>query len=313
MEKIHNLVDKVERSYLSNYQKLPVDLQAHFAERYYKVKGKMVNKEAIEQVLHKKRKFLDDYIDKSDNEKGEYKHRLDRIRSYQKEDPRQLARLKRRERYYQGNSAAYVNAMLIWNFYKIYHLTRDREFFNKYHEKIRLLLEQEEANLHEHFMINSILVINNVFVMKHIGLEDQSGQIYSILENIRIDENFNSLDYLYSLTHIIIALSDFYQRFLDREEVAKNSFILKYFMDNMDNILEDANIDIICEIGLCFELCGRKEIKIRQLITDYLVQRYNPKYSLFTEGSSISLADMEHSNILAVMYYNLKQEFYLLF
>lgn len=109
------------------------------------------------------------------------------------------------------------------------------------------------------------------------------------------DDEFRSV--IYSMTHIIIAHSRFYNR-----SVRGFNWILDFFVHSADEIINRTTTDILAEVALCFKLCQqenahRKEVqKFRSIL--------QKKLEAIPEQSTELLIKHEHQNsILFLVFY----------
>ena len=78
------------------------------------------------------------------------------------------------------------------------------------------------------------------------------------------------------------------------------SWILDYFRDNIDDIIETKNIDILAEVGLCFKLCKVKD-EILEKIKKVILDSFDVNLGYIPRKSG-SLEDSEHTNIIAYLF-----------
>ena len=101
--------------------------------------------------------------------------------------------------------------------------------------------------------------------------------------------------FVYSMTHIIIADSKYYERF-----VSGHKWIIKYFANNLDTIAQRTTPDILAEVGFCFRLC-REEQKYLSLLNEIKKQSLS-LMSWKKLGADINfLRWKEHTNSILIM------------
>jgi len=101
--------------------------------------------------------------------------------------------------------------------------------------------------------------------------------------------------FVYSMTHIIIADSKYYQRF-----VSGHKWIIDYFVNNIEMIVNRTTLDILAEVGLCLRLCrqDKKYVRLIESIKKQLVAKIKwQKLATDTEY----LHKREHTNSILIM------------
>lgn len=106
-------------------------------------------------------------------------------------------------------------------------------------------------------------------------------------------------NWLYGLTHFVIAASRYYQHPVDEATFA---WVLTAFEEEGARILGVATEDILAEVALSFLLVGREDHPLVSRIRDVLVEAVDPDTGIIPspEGST-DLARGEHRNVLAIM------------
>ena len=107
---------------------------------------------------------------------------------------------------------------------------------------------------------------------------------------------------LYGLTHLIIAASGYYQHPVSAKEFG---WVLKYFTDNQQRILDSTSADVIAEVAICFLLAGQANHTLVAKIKSRLISQFSAEHSMIPSVSGkIDLAKGEHRNVLTLMLFN---------
>lgn len=104
---------------------------------------------------------------------------------------------------------------------------------------------------------------------------------------------------LYGMTHVVIADSRYYQRWVEPE---RHAWILDAFSREIDRIVNEATADIQAEVALSFLLAGQANHPAVGRIRQALVAAIDPQSGIIPSTSgSTDLIHGEHRNVLAIM------------
>ncbi|WP_416138035.1 DUF3541 domain-containing protein [Halomonas sp. HK25] len=148
-------------------------------------------------------------------------------------------------------------------------------------------------------------VANQVHFLHQLGVVDLREEVVAafreryppgIAASLDRDEAHN---WLYGLTHFVIAASRYYQQPVDEQAFA---WVLAAFEDEEAWILSVATEDILAEVALSFLLAGREDHPLVSRIREVLVEAVAPDTGIIpsAEGST-DLTRGEHRNVLAIM------------
>lgn len=178
------------------------------------------------------------------------------------------------------------------------------EFYNKAIKKlIELKIEKEILNKNL-IIVNPSSVANTIYYLKYLGIANQDSVLLTVYKDHWL--NFvpqNRLDWqnkVYALTHLIIAATFFYQQFADPKIF---SWILDFFEENIQEIIENTNPDIIAEVGLCFKLCKINNNPAINKVEKLLISRFDPNIRYIPKEENNSLSKAEHRNIVAILFF----------
>ncbi|MCE8017779.1 DUF3541 domain-containing protein [Halomonas sp. MCCC 1A17488] len=104
---------------------------------------------------------------------------------------------------------------------------------------------------------------------------------------------------LYGMTHIVIADSRYYQRWVPAE---RHAWILEALAAEIERILDQATEDIQAEVALVFLLTGNEGHPVVARIRQRLAEAVDPRAGIIpSPRGEIDLARGEHRNVLALM------------
>lgn len=104
---------------------------------------------------------------------------------------------------------------------------------------------------------------------------------------------------IYSLTHLVLAASRFYQQPVERAEFA---WVYEDFDRNLDAIINNTRPDVIAEVGLCYALAGEVDSPDVARLRAALEKAFRPDLGMIpaVDGTH-QLQPGEHRNVLALM------------
>lgn len=157
----------------------------------------------------------------------------------------------------------------------------------------------------------SSFAVNSVFFLSHIGVSHQVKHDYvSFLKDLYLDsegdpvsglldEDYVSL--IYSLTHVIIAESKYYQTWVEGYD-----WIIDLFVKDLDKILSVCSVDVVAEVGMCFKLAKKDNhfSDYYERIVNHILDKYNIKQSLLPKW----LERREHTNcVIMLLFMDVKE------
>lgn len=156
--------------------------------------------------------------------------------------------------------------------------------------------------------------VNYVYYLKFLGLSDLEQEFKALFRQVFSSEKDSDLDEIeyenkiYGLTHFIIAGSNYYQVYVSSE---KYLWILNYFEEHIEEILQRSKPDVIGEVGLCFKLCGQKKHRVVSLTAQKIIEAFDSKQGLIPpEKGKANLNKSEHRNIIAYLLLTDFEQFY---
>ncbi|MDX5435040.1 MAG: DUF3541 domain-containing protein [Halomonas sp.] len=148
-------------------------------------------------------------------------------------------------------------------------------------------------------------VANQAWFLHQLGIVDLREEMLEAFRGVYPTAAVAALgeaDYnnrLYGMTHVVIADSRYYQRWVETEP---HAWILDAFAAESERILAEATEDILAEVALTFLLTGYEGHPLVARIRQRLVEAVDPQAGIIpsTRGGS-DLARGEHRNVLAIM------------
>ncbi len=300
-DKYVGIAIKIRQTYVKNMDKLTPYKRSHFAIRYYRMTGKS-----------NLNSYISDYFDLIN--KGLYKS----LRNFDKKE----YALKRGEYYFDKLLIDYgkkrkgierqkyfkdkKDLLFYIDLIEIGHIWNDMGFLKgEYKERYKKYLSYLKGmDLRSIFLdkelmkIYSTQLVTRVYQLKHHGVIDMEDDFTKRFQEIfkePVEDDFAFKNKIYSLTHFIIAASNYYQKKVSKREFA---WIFKYFNENIHKIIKKTNADIISEVGLCYLLAGIETSSTLDLVTDYVTKSFDPKRGYIPRKKG-SLNESEHTNAVA--------------
>lgn len=148
-------------------------------------------------------------------------------------------------------------------------------------------------------------VANQAHFLYQLGIVDLRDDMEAALRSVYPTDTVSALnkaDYrnrLYGMTHIVIADSRYYQRWVPAE---RHAWILAAFRSEIERILDEATEDIMAEVALSFLLAGLADDPVVARIRRHLMQAIDPRSGIIpSPDGDTDLERGEHRNVLAIM------------
>ncbi|SDN72805.1 DUF3541 domain-containing protein [Vreelandella arcis] len=148
-------------------------------------------------------------------------------------------------------------------------------------------------------------VANYTYFLHQLGVMDLRREVEEAFRRHYPPDRVAELDdaeyrnWLYGLTHFVIADSHYYQRKVDPEV---HAWVLEALERETAGILARATADIQAEVALAFLLAGRENHPLVGRVRESLVAAVDPASGIIPSPSGEKgLAGGEHRNVLAIM------------
>lgn len=301
----HKIAKDILNTYEQNIFYLPQKNIGHFFERAYRMTGddKYITTLSqhffIKQVnlLTKQLPTLRNYINNGTT--------IELVGTFAQKNPRQRNRY---STYKQNPQIPFFNSLILNLFFTQSVGLHTSCCIDLYAELFDLLkrIDFDEIYYSKDIILNvSSFAINSVIFLDYLDLDKNSlkQRFIKLVKNHYLDENLalrqklNEWEYctfIYNLTHIIIAESNFYEKSVDDYH-----WIIKYFAQNTQEIIQNTTIDILAEVGLCIKLT-KQEVKYKKalrMIKDYILENYDIKEKLTLQY----IVKKEHTNSIIML------------
>ncbi|SNY96890.1 DUF3541 domain-containing protein [Halomonas sp. hl-4] len=148
-------------------------------------------------------------------------------------------------------------------------------------------------------------VANQAYFLHQLGVMDLRREVEAAFRRHYPPERVAGLNdaeyrnWLYGLTHFVIADSRYYQREVDPEE---HAWVLEALERETANILDRGTADIQAEVALVFLLAGREDHPLVGRVREVLAAAVDPASGIIPSSSGRGdLESGEHRNVLAIM------------
>ncbi|MEK7494459.1 MAG: DUF3541 domain-containing protein [Patescibacteria group bacterium] len=199
-------------------------------------------------------------------------------------------------------------------FLKKFHLTQTfRDIYSESKETLTdLMKESERLYSREGILIDSSYSANTLFHLRSLGIVDYTSLYLTAFQEILVTDYANpatlSQEDLYSvfytLTHIIIAASDFY----DRVPAEGFSWIFSYFELHQAIAEKNLSLDILTEVALCYKICGH-QVDQNSIYQKYFTHVLHT-FALVSKEDTSYLEKTEHTASIALLLFSPTKTFF---
>lgn len=145
------------------------------------------------------------------------------------------------------------------------------------------------------------IAVNTVYYLQYLNIADLEKDFKPFFVKFwqaeKADEREVYFSKIYGLTHLIIAASYFYQRFVEKNDF---DLILSFFEKNLNEIIKKTNPDVVGEVGLCFKLTRAPSQALKKT-QEYIVSCFDPDLGYIPWGKGEDMEKAEHRNIIAIL------------
>jgi len=325
MNDYSNLIEKIVSTYNKVLPQLSASKQQHFRSRLYKIYGTQNLLNSLQTDT-----FNEFYTSILEQING--KISLDFKKKYKLDSPIQR----------QANKALFIHKniefckpfleylSILMKYNVIYRYKKDEDLDNDFKTKVNSILDKNFAYYFETVTNNKDFLLNmpvqginllywysNIPNSKNINIIECEKKLFKSIQDFYTNDlikkdNLMFLNYLYTLTHIIIGKSWFYEYKVDPNDI---NWIYIEFEKYNKEIFDSKEDDIIAEIGVCFALSKNPKIDLINQYQEYIVKKIDPVYNYLPSGkySIGSFKDLnlsEHRNILTILLLSNMQKLY---
>lgn len=299
MGKYQSLAQVITQTYEKNLSLLPLDLQSHFAVRMWRISGQKRYFSSIVRDIENQTKRKGVWIKNLADPNFRKQIAEEMLSQMAPKTPRALEM----KRAYQENKEFIFWYRLIRYLFlcKSFGLENLIAGFPQALTVLRgtpwlSLLDRESL-----FRFIPSKVINIVYYLEFLKVADLEKKLKPELCRFWFKEKISPewlfLNKIYALTHLLIAASFFYQRFVPVKDFKE---VLEFLEKNLEEIIERTNPDIVGEVGLCFRLT-KTDSPVIQKTRDYLMASYRPDLGYIPHEGNGGLAGAEHRNAIAIL------------
>lgn len=305
----HKIALQIIEAYERNMFHLPLYKNGHFWQRAYAVTGDKKYKNILAYFFFiampsRLQYFLSCF------EKGRYK--LKRNPKIKPKKYKNLRALRRLEFYKKNPRNSFYNAVLVDTFMVQKYGLHKTVFKKEFNKIITFIKKEDFRNLYineDAVRYDSSFTMNSVYYLHDLGIATLKSELASLIREMYMDkemflkDDIDDAEYvslIYSLTHIILADSRYYTRY-----VRGHQWIIDFFMNNIDEIIKRTKLDVIAEVGLCFKLCKKEQANKKEYekIINYIVKQVNVK-KLANDPEFLEEKEHSYSVIMLLMYNN---------
>lgn len=154
----------------------------------------------------------------------------------------------------------------------------------------------------EFILVNPSEAANTIYYLKYLGISDNEEKLLVGFKNLYLlskpTDNDLWLGKIYAFTHLVIAASNYYQNFIEKD---KFIWVYEFFEKNLGKIIDKTNPDVVGEVGLSFKLSQDFSNPAIGKIKEYLGRKFDQQLNYVPRETENSLRRAEHRNIIAVM------------
>ncbi|NIC05725.1 DUF3541 domain-containing protein [Billgrantia bachuensis] len=296
----------IQAVYETVLPELPADKQRHYAQRLYRISGEPHYLAPIE--AHGRRLLAQLERDIAGLEQSGYAS--SRAQEIVANYPRRTAKQRARQAMLaEWGEIAFGRQLLFRliqaDYYGLLEAVPDHERALDYLAGLawqRFLTNPEVVRLY------AAQVANQAWFLHQLGVIDLRQEMREAFlavfpaESVAELEEADYRNRLYGMTHIVIADSRYYQRWVSAE---RHAWILDAFSAEIERILDEATADIQAEVALSFLLTGQENHPVVARIRQRLADAIDPATGIIpSPKGETDLARGEHRNVLALMVLN---------
>ncbi len=293
----------LQETFESQLHTLPPIVQAHYATRLYRITGEDKYVFSCLYGAHVQASGLEESVELVKDPAHIQAYIKERIQ----EQPKTWKGELRRKALQKDGRFLFFAEKIIWPMVVLQQLGLRSE----HHEE--LIAELKKENLRQLFLRPDIVEAwaaqtpNRVVWLHQLGITDlRLEAVQAFAQQFPDPDKLKGepyANYIYGLTHFIIAESEYFQNFIPRSHY---EWIFAHFEQNIDKIIRETKPDVVAEVGLSFLLAGMPTHPAVKKCRKAIYAEIDPVYGMIpsTEGEW-DLASGEHRNVLAVLLFRL--------
>lgn len=300
---------KIIDAYERNIKKLSVYQTGHFFTRAFKITGNERYGDILFQfMLVYEKGILSDFLSKIKKGNFEYKAPEEKLSVNQ--------RIRKRYLFYEKKPKVklYLDVLQYLIYVDKFNLY-DFLLEDKKSEFIEILKKEDFAELFitkEAMETNGSYIFNSLAILKKIGVCDLTGKAIEVLKDTYFNKDLairknitkdEAVSMLYSLTHIVIADTLYYEKYCN-----KYGWLIDFFAKNIDFVMKNSTDDVLTEVGLCFKLCRKEDIYQKEF--KKIKKKVLSKLSLLKLKNKSYIAKKEHTVSLMLLLFAQNKEFF---
>jgi len=280
----------------------PLRRRFHFCERIYRITGRKKYLPPIKKFLLKN---SETFFHRAKFLGNPEKEKLFGLKITKWLSASSLLKQKRWQYYYRHPELKFYQSLIFslkkFNEYQVFSVLKNPEYQMAV-SKLKQINWKKYLLNNEFLFLDPVQGINQVFWIKKLKIANLKSSFILKLKSIYPPVFKPKLSPLqlhnlfYSYTHLIIAESDYYQKFVSPQ---KYPWVFAFLRKEAENIFKLGNLDLIAEIGCCFKL-AQKEKMLVEKIKSLLIKNLNSKTGLIALPKK-KPALVEHANTLAIL------------
>ncbi len=298
------IFQKIKNTLEKEFSSLNLVCQEHYCLRMWRISKK---EKYLKPVIKREKQVLKKWLENCqqlDNKNYQKDFALKLLNNF-KIDKNE--RKKKQKEFYLKNPQYKFLTNFIWQTHKLKDFNLNNKYKNQFLKSLLFFNNQSVRKIYlssDYLKADPSESVNSICFLKNLEVVDLSGELKNMLEKNYYPLNklkeYQYYLWLYSLTHIIIAASNYYQQFVSSE---KYQWILRYFKDNFETIVKKATPDIIAEIGICCKLT-RSNKNLIEKTKQLVISSFDPEKGYIPRKDMQTLNDIEHRNTLAIMLFS---------
>ena len=304
------IAEKIKDSLEKNFQSLNLVHREHYCLRLWRITGE---EKYLPTIIENEKIELANWKDNVQNLANKIYQKKYGRNCIEKLGPWLGSRRVKQKKYYQSHPDIKFLTNFIWQTYRLANFNLQNINLSQFSHTISYLesLPLEEIYLDRQlFSVDPAECINSLFFLKYLGVVDKTKLIKPRLRKIYLSKaklgEDNYFSWLYALTHIVIAASDYYQHYVASEYF---SWVLNYLVADFEKILFCATTDILAEVGMCFKLTQTHSGLINKCKVK-VVEQSDKKFGSLIQKEETGLNALEHCITLTILLIDDLKKFY---